>query len=66
LNFQDDEVSGERYLIREWLPKTLNRSKMVFFDVGANVGKYSSMLMKQFPTAFIHALSLIRLTMRGS
>jgi FkbM family methyltransferase len=55
LNYQNDQVSGERYLIRSWLPKTIAGSTPVFFDVGANVGHYTQMLLRQFPAAFIHA-----------
>jgi FkbM family methyltransferase len=56
LNYQNDEISGERYLIRTWLPKAIGgRKNPVFLDVGANVGHYSAMLLEQFPTAFIHA-----------
>jgi FkbM family methyltransferase len=55
LNFQNDKVSGERYLVRSWLPKAIARPDPVFFDVGANVGHYTQMLLRQFPAAFIHA-----------
>jgi FkbM family methyltransferase len=56
LNYQNDEISGERYLLRTWLPNAMGgRKSPVLFDVGANVGHYSSMLLRQFPTAFIHA-----------
>ena len=55
LNYQNDDISGERYLLRNWLPKTIKRPKPVFFDVGANVGHYSEMMLKFFPTAFVHA-----------
>ncbi len=55
LNYENDEISGERYLIRTWLPKAISGPKLVFFDVGANIGHYSQMLLDEFPTAFIHA-----------
>ncbi len=55
LNFENDEVSGERYLVRTWLPKAVKSRNPVFFDVGANVGSYSKALLKQFPSAHIHA-----------
>ncbi len=55
LNWQDDEISGERYLLRTWLPKAISGRHLVFFDVGANVGHYSEMMLECFPTAFVHA-----------
>jgi FkbM family methyltransferase len=56
LNYQNDEISGERYLLRTWLPNAIGgRKSPVFFDVGANIGHYSAMLLGQFPNAFIHA-----------
>lgn len=55
LNYQDDDVSGEKYLLSEWLPRMLAGEKPVIFDVGANIGHYSQMLVEQFPTAFVHA-----------
>jgi FkbM family methyltransferase len=55
LNYENDDVSGERYLVRTWLPKAIRGPKPVFFDVGANVGHYSKNLLEVFPTAFIHA-----------
>jgi FkbM family methyltransferase len=55
LNYQDDSVSGERHLIREWLPKVIKGPQPIFFDVGANVGGYSKGLLERFPSAFIHA-----------
>jgi FkbM family methyltransferase len=55
LNYQNDSVSGERYLLGKWLPKAISGPKLVFFDVGANDGHYTEMLLKHFPTAFVHA-----------
>jgi FkbM family methyltransferase len=55
LNYQNDEVSGERYLLQTWLPRAISGPKPVFFDVGANVGHYSGMMLERFPTAFVHA-----------
>jgi FkbM family methyltransferase len=55
LNYQDDVVSGERYLLRKWLPKVILGPKPIFFDVGANEGQYTDALLQQFPTAFVHA-----------
>jgi FkbM family methyltransferase len=55
LNYENDDISGEKYLIHSWLPKTITGPTPVFFDVGANVGHYTRMLLDEFPTAFIHA-----------
>lgn len=55
LNYQNDEISGERYLLRTWLPRVICGPHLVFFDVGANVGHYSEMMLECFPTAFVHA-----------
>ncbi len=55
LNYQSDEISGEQYLLRTWLPKAIGGPKLLFLDVGANVGYYTGILLQQFPTAFIHA-----------
>jgi len=45
----------ERYLLRTWLPRAISGPKLIFFDVGANVGHYSEMMLECFPTAFVHA-----------
>jgi FkbM family methyltransferase len=55
LNFENDQVSGERHLIQSWLKRKLTKEKLVFFDVGANIGEYSGMLVDNFPTAMVHA-----------
>jgi FkbM family methyltransferase len=55
LNYHNDEISGERYLLRTWLPRAISGPKLIFFDVGANVGHYSEMMLECFPTAFVHA-----------
>jgi FkbM family methyltransferase len=55
LNYQNDEVSGERYLLSSWLPSVIKRPNPVFFDVGANIGQYTKLLLRQFPGALIHA-----------
>src|SRR5581483_5378775 len=55
LNYQNDTVSGERYLLGKWLPRVIRRPQPVFFDVGANNGDYSRLLVERFPAAFVHA-----------
>jgi FkbM family methyltransferase len=55
LNWEDDSISGERYLITTILPKVIKSDPPLFFDVGANVGDYSSSLLSRFPNAIIHA-----------
>lgn len=55
LNYQNDTVSGERYLLKKWLPTVIRRANPTFLDVGANVGDYSLQLLEQFPTCFVHA-----------
>lgn len=54
LNYQDDHVSGERHFVTRVLPR-LVRPEPVFFDVGANVGTFASMLLTEFPQATVHA-----------
>jgi FkbM family methyltransferase len=48
LNFKDDVVSGEAHFLRERLRSV---SKPVVFDVGANVGNYSSAVLNANPNA---------------
>ena len=56
LKFENDIVSGERYLVTKVLTKNLNCVEQpVIFDVGANVGKYSLLLAKEFPHAEIYS-----------
>lgn len=56
LNYQNDDVSGEKHLLTDWLPRQLAGTKQpVIFDVGANVGHYSQMLVEQFSDAIVHA-----------
>jgi FkbM family methyltransferase len=56
LKFENEEVSGEHYLINKILKKNLaDIAKPVIFDVGANVGKYFLMLARDFPQAQIYA-----------
>lgn len=55
LNFESDWVSGERYLIENYLPSNVKNTHPVFFDVGANVGALTTQLLETFPTATVHA-----------
>jgi len=54
LKYQSSKLSGETYLINSILPKYLNKNAIIF-DVGANVGKYTDQLRKQFPNSIIYA-----------
>jgi len=55
LNYENDKVSGEKYLISKILPQIIAKEDPVFFDVGANIGNYSVSLFDTFPNATIHA-----------
>lgn len=55
LNWQNERVSGEAYFMRAVLPRLLQSDDPVFFDIGANVGKYTRALQDQYPRATIHA-----------
>ena len=55
LNYENNRVNGEKYLTRKILPIILANEMPVFFDVGANVGRYSSSLLSIFPAATIYA-----------
>jgi FkbM family methyltransferase len=55
LNYENANVSGERYLIRRYLPTNISNPRPVFFDVGANVGEVTAELADVFPRATIHA-----------
>ena len=55
LNYQNSSISGENYLIENILPKLIQESFPVFFDVGAYHGDFTLMLNKRFPSATIHS-----------
>jgi FkbM family methyltransferase len=55
LNFENEEVSGERFLIQRYLPAKIRNPRPVFFDVGANVGNLTASLLGKFPDALIYA-----------
>jgi FkbM family methyltransferase len=52
----DERDSGEDWLLRTWLPAQMERlqlSQPVCFDVGANIGSYSTLLAEVSPDARI-------------
>jgi FkbM family methyltransferase len=55
LNYASHRVSGESYVIRKLLPSMLTNNNPVLFDVGANLGDYSSKLLEVFPHGKIYA-----------
>jgi len=55
MQYQSAEVSGEKHLIQHVLPQIVSRHAPVMFDVGANRGEYSLMLLSAFPSAHLHA-----------
>jgi FkbM family methyltransferase len=56
LKSDNEMVSGEHFLVTRVLKMNLgNVARPVIFDVGANIGKYSIMLVREFPTAQIYA-----------
>jgi FkbM family methyltransferase len=55
LNYENDKVSGEWYLVHKVLPALINSKRPIFFDVGANIGNFSDLLLSHFPSATIYA-----------
>ncbi|MFT3906195.1 MAG: FkbM family methyltransferase [Steroidobacteraceae bacterium] len=55
LNFESSDVSGESHFVSRILPMLIGGNQPVFFDVGANVGHFSSLLLRRFPTARLYA-----------
>jgi FkbM family methyltransferase len=56
LNYENPDVSGERWLIESFLAKELCAVEQpVLFDVGANVGKIARLLRSTFPDAVVWA-----------
>ena len=56
LNYENDFVSGEHHLIHEVLPRLIQRDDPCFVDVGANIGNYSTELLKAFPQCSLLAI----------
>jgi FkbM family methyltransferase len=54
LKYENDDISGEAYFIREVLPKHVSKNALLI-DVGAHVGKYALRLSHTFPEARILA-----------
>jgi len=54
LNYENDEVSGEKYLINTVLRKIISSNEPILFDIGANMGDYTRLLLSSFPTATIY------------
>ncbi len=55
MKYENLKVSGEEHFIQKELPRLLSRQQPLLLDVGANVGKFSSLLRAQFPAAEICA-----------
>lgn len=55
LKYQDLEVTGEAFLVRNVLPRLISKPTPVLVDVGANVGEFSTLLRAHFPAAAIYA-----------
>ncbi len=55
LNWKNFQETGEAQLISVVLPKIINESQPIIFDVGANIGKFSYALREQFSNAKIYA-----------
>lgn len=56
LKCENEERTGERYFIYRFLKNVFaDKSRPVLFDIGANVGKYSTMLCDSFPEAQVYA-----------
>lgn len=65
LKWENQEISGEKFVIEEILkPIVSKQSKMIFFDVGANVGSYSLMLSEIISKSEIYAFEPNPLTYR--
>ena len=55
LNYENDNVSGEKFFVNKVLPQVVEKKSPVLFDVGANVGRYTLSLLKTFADAQIYA-----------
>src|SRR5258706_5279801 len=52
LNYESNELSGEAAFLSRYLE---GRSNCIVFDIGANIGKYSSKALEINPTAVVYA-----------
>ncbi|MDP1677932.1 MAG: FkbM family methyltransferase [Bacteroidota bacterium] len=55
MNYRNERISGEFFLINTFLPKYIRTVHPVLFDVGANIGNFSKMLVQSFPDASIYS-----------
>ncbi len=55
LNYQNNKVSGEQYFLKKVLPRILRSDRVIFLDVGANIGSYTLELTRLFPNAKVHS-----------
>lgn len=56
LNYQNSIISGERNLIKNVLPEYFSlKNRNIFFDVGANSGRYSIDLASTFPESKVYS-----------
>ena len=55
LNYENDKVSGQDFLLKKIFPSIVKTDSPVCLDVGANVGNFTSLLLRCFPNATIHA-----------
>jgi FkbM family methyltransferase len=56
LKWQNEEISGEKFVIEKVLmTKFCDKNEIIFFDIGANIGKYCKMLSKSFPQSKVFA-----------
>lgn len=70
LNYQDDRISGESFLVNKGLKKIIKGNAPVLIDVGANVGDYTDLLASIFPQARVfsfepHPGNFEKLSSRG-
>jgi FkbM family methyltransferase len=56
LNYQNQDVSGEKHFVQKTLRECLrSNNSPIFFDIGANIGKYTLLLRQAWPDAEIWA-----------
>ena len=56
LKYQDDNISGESFLIKDVLSKyILENDQVIIFDVGANVGNYTKKLVDSYSQSLIYS-----------
>lgn len=55
LNYENQRISGESYLIKKVLPRYISSAQPIFVDVGADIGEYTLQLTRHFPNAVIHS-----------